>query len=462
MVGLNTSRIVLRSFSALLALLFLSSCASYAVVANEPLNENAAKNSYSLEAMSKNISGSPDTTLILSFSGGGTRAAALAYGVLEALRDIEITDSQAGTIRLLDEVEIITSVSGGSFVSAYYGLFGDRIFEDFKEEFLYQDIDGKLLAGILNPFFWFGSTGRTEMAIDIYEEEIFHGKTFADMKREGAPLILINASDLSNGIRFSFVQEYFDLLCSDLSSFPVARAVAASSAVPVVFNPVVVGTYPESCDDEQPDWVTSLKNRKLKSSQIIAVLEELQIYIDERSERQLIHFVDGGITDNLGLRAIQEIVETAGGVTALNARMNRKQASQMMLISVDASTQPETDMDLVEEQPSVADVVSAVTDVQLRLYNRSTIDLMERSLDRWTEETSVDGKPITPYFVKLQFNDLRKSKKDLLQFKFLNRIPTSFSLSKEEVNELIKTGRELLLDNPEFKRFMADRDKNLS
>lgn len=462
MFGLYSSRIFLRPFAAFLALLVLSGCASYAVVANDPLNKDTAKNSYSLEKLSEKLSGSTDTTVILAFSGGGTRAAALAYGVLEALRDIEITDSQAGDIRLLDEVEIITSVSGGSFVSAYYGLFGDRIFEDFKEEFLYQDIDGKLLTGFLNPIFWFGSTGRTEMAVGIYEEDIFHGKTFADMNREGAPLILINASDLGNGIRFSFVQEYFDLLCSDLSSFPVARAVAASSAVPVVFNPVVVETYPESCDDELPGWVANLKNREFKSSQIVAVLEELQIYIDKRSERQLLHFVDGGITDNLGLRALQEIVETAGGVSTLNERMNREQASQTMLISVDASTQPETDMDLVEQQPSVADVVSAVTDVQLRLYNRSTIDLMERSLERWTEETAAEGNTMEPYFVKLQFNDLRKSKKDLLQFKFLNKIPTSFSLSKEEVDELIKTGRELLLDNPEFKRFMADRNKNLS
>jgi NTE family protein len=179
-------------------------------------------------------------------------------------------------------------------------------------------------------------------------------------------------------------------------------------------------------------------------------------------ERQLLHFVDGGITDNLGLRAIQEIVEMGGGVTALNARMNRKQASQMMLISIDASTAPESNMDLIEEQPSVADVLSAVTDVQLRLYNRSTIDLVERSLDRWTEQMSVDGNFFAPYFVKLQFNDLRKSQKDILQFQFLNKIPTSFSLTKEEVDELIKTGRELLLNNPEFKRFMADRNKNLS
>ena len=58
-----------------------------------------------------------DVVLLLAFSGGGTRAAALAYAVLQELRDTEIT--RAGErVRLLDEVDIISSVSGGSFTAA--------------------------------------------------------------------------------------------------------------------------------------------------------------------------------------------------------------------------------------------------------------------------------------------------------------------------------------------------------
>ena len=60
--------------------------------------------------------------IILTFSGGGTRAAALSYGVLETLRDTWFT--WGGTERsLLDEVDVISSVSGGSFTAAYYALF---------------------------------------------------------------------------------------------------------------------------------------------------------------------------------------------------------------------------------------------------------------------------------------------------------------------------------------------------
>ncbi len=87
---------------------------------------------------------------MLAFSGGGTRAAALAYGILEELRDTTVViDGQPR--RLLDEVDTISSVSGGSFTSAYYGLYGERTFEDFKDEFLTQNIEHKLVRGLLNP-----------------------------------------------------------------------------------------------------------------------------------------------------------------------------------------------------------------------------------------------------------------------------------------------------------------------
>jgi len=71
-----------------------------------------------------------DTTILLAFSGGGTRAAALSYGVMQELRDT-LVDTDGKSTRLLDEVDTISSVSGGSFTSAYYGLFGDQIFESY-------------------------------------------------------------------------------------------------------------------------------------------------------------------------------------------------------------------------------------------------------------------------------------------------------------------------------------------
>jgi len=195
-----------------------------------------------------------DTLLvILAFSGGGTRAAAFSYGVLEALRDITIT-WEGRERRLLDEVDSISSVSGGSFTSAYYGLFGERIFEDYADKFLYQDVEGKLKGNVFNPFNWpiLGSTnyGRSDMAAEYYDEILFEGKTYGDMLESQGPLIQINATEVSTGTQFIFVQGIFDIMCSDLAQYSVSRAVAASSAVPVLFSSITINNYAGTCNHQ--------------------------------------------------------------------------------------------------------------------------------------------------------------------------------------------------------------------
>jgi len=119
-----------------------------------------------------------DLVLVVTFSGGGTRAAALAYGVLEELRDTRVTIGGQPK-RLLDEIDTISSVSGGSFTAAYYGLFGDRIFEDFDERFLKRDVGRDLLLRIFWPqnFFRliFSFFDRTALTVQYYDEKIFDG-----------------------------------------------------------------------------------------------------------------------------------------------------------------------------------------------------------------------------------------------------------------------------------------------
>lgn len=74
------------------------------------------------------LRGVGENVVLLSFSGGGTRAAVLSYGVMQELRDTSIV-SNGNRVRLLGEIDTISSVSGGSFTAAYYGVFGERLFE---------------------------------------------------------------------------------------------------------------------------------------------------------------------------------------------------------------------------------------------------------------------------------------------------------------------------------------------
>ena len=401
---------VCKFFSLSLVLLLLSGCSSYGVIDNKPTSRIESEQSYSIKAFGGK-KGSGDVALILAFSGGGSRAAALAYGVLQELRDTQV-DIDGQPRRVLDEVDTISSVSGGSFTSAYYGLYGDRIFEDFEDVFLRSNFQDHFIRALFNPLRWFRSTGRTEMAVKYYEEKVFHSATFADMQRADGPLVLINASDLGYGVRFSFVQEYFNLLCSDISSFPLARAVTASSAVPVLFNPVVVENYPD-CKQTMPGWLVTAAQRAEDDVQLTEVVNSLQSYF-KKEGRQYAHFVDGGITDNLGLRAIYEILAVAGGAKSFVAKEGRKSPRSLVIISVNASTDPEPQMDKSNKQPSLGETISSMSGVQLHRYNVDTLELISKKLKQWAQELSTPERPVVPYFIEVGFNAIIQP--DILQF----------------------------------------------
>ncbi len=433
-------------------ILLLSGCASYGVIDNSQLQESPKLESYSVKSTMSRPRSS-EITMNLSFSGGGTRAAALAYGVLLELSNTYVTvDGQQR--RLLDEIDVISSVSGGSFTSAYYGLHGDKIFDDFEEVFLKKDIQGQLIHGLFNPLQWFSSTGRTEMAVKHYEEAVFHGATFADMSAKEGPLILINASDLGYGVRFSFVQEYFNLLCSDISTFPISRAVTASSAVPVLFNPVVLENYGH-CKDRMPGWLVKAEQRAYENSneEMIQLVDGLKSYFFNEN-RKYAHFVDGGITDNLGLRAIYDIVGLAGGANQFLEKAGRRPPKHAVIISVNASTDPEPLMDKSNKQPSLEETIAAMTDVQLHRYNAATMKLVQETLERWVQGASTPQRPVNLYFVQVGFRDYEKED----DRRFFNMIPTSFSLTDEQADRLIHAGQELLRNNPDFQRLLATLD----
>jgi NTE family protein len=452
----STGRVGFGSFIAWAAALLLAGCTSYGVVHNQPLAKLDTSGGYSLSGFArKQDRQSGELALTLAFSGGGTRAAALSYGVLQELRDTKVR-IDGRYVRLLDAVGLITSVSGGSFTSAYYGLYGDRVFVDFEQRFLRRDIEGALVRGLFNPLRWFSSRGRTEMAVDYYRQVLFGDATFADLQQRDGPLLLINTSDLGRGVRFSFVQEYFNLLCSDLSSFSVARAVTASSAVPVLFDPVVVQNF-GGCTKGPPPWLAAAQRRLPGDAQLQMVVDDDLSYGNKVAHRYA-HFVDGGITDNLGLRALLETLEVLGGVKHDLQELGMQPPRRIAVIAVNAAAETHEGIDASRLQPTIEQTLNAVTSIQLYRYNADTLQDIQLGMQRWSKELSTPQRPVQPYFVRLSFQDVH----DLPLRRFLNEIPTSLALSDEQVDRLIAVGRSLLRNNAEFRSLVASLDGQLA
>ncbi len=138
---------------------------------------------------------SDDLMVVVAISGGGMRAAALGYGVLEELRRTEVMVNGVKS-RLLDEVDVISAVSGGTLPATYYGLRGEKTFEEFESRVLSRNLESELAKRIiLNPTNWFrlpsGTFGKSDLFAELYDETVFDHATFSDLKRANGPFVII-------------------------------------------------------------------------------------------------------------------------------------------------------------------------------------------------------------------------------------------------------------------------------
>ena len=449
-------RRIVVGLCGLSVLLALSGCASLGKIENQPLQSIPDKpHGYSMEEYSKTHPVG-ETSLYLAFSGGGTRAAALSYGVLKEMRDTTfIKDGKP--VRLLDEVDRISSVSGGSFTSAYYGLFGEKIFEDFETIFLKKNVQDALSNLVTDLFGLIGriinDKSRTEVAVEYYDKKIFKGKTFADLQINGGPFILINATDLAKESQFIFIQPQFDFLCSDISTFKIARAVAASSAVPLLFDPILLENY-DDCDYTTPKWLSDSEARAKRQGAIRLTkdVKTLKGYLD-KANSPYVALVDGGVTDNLGLRTLYRTVRLKGEEQEADKKAESGEVpKRLVIIVVNASTTTETTIGKSRWLPSIRETLSAVTDIQLHLYNIETTVLLKDNLAKWAKQLSTPEQPVKHYFIEVDVTGIR----DPGMRQLFNEVPTSFSLEPKQVDDLIFIARKLLRNNPEYKRLLAD------
>jgi NTE family protein len=432
----------------LIPLLFLQGCATIYKPQNESIT--AIDNAKGYRLVDSHSGDYGDHLIFLAFSGGGTRAAALSYGVLQELRDTQV-DARSHQVRLLDEVDSISSVSGGSFTAAYYGLFGDKTFSDYEKVFLRQSIEGALIRKLFNPAYWwrslFSGFDRTEMAIEYYNSHIFERKTFADFQLSHGPYIEINATDLGSANRFAFIQAYFDLICSDLSALSVARAVTASSAVPIAFPTVVLKNYTGDCDNKQSNLMRFLDKQDVKNPRIRELMEQAKSYTN-RTAHPYIHLVDGGVADNLGLRALTDRIETIGSGFLFN---NPDQTPKdVLVISVNAQVTPEPGIDHSAAEPSMGDTLNAFTDVQMSRYDNDTKLLLANKLKDLEKAMQERGHNVRIYNAEVSFESIQAQTLK----SYFNNLPTSLELSDHEVDMLIGAGRELLRNEPQFKSFL--------
>lgn len=442
----------------LFSLLLLAGCATF----NKPVNVPVVPGSSPMaQFMPPDVGG--DTAVALAFSGGGTRAAAFSFGVLRGLDRLPTHGGKS----YLDRVIFVSGVSGGSITAAYYGLKGRAALADFRERFLIRDAEENLNTTVSLGNIARGLDGGVNDSTRLpawLDRNLFDNATLGDLFQPGKPLVWINASDLYNRTPFLFSPETFAALCSDIRKYPLSNAVAASAAVPVAFVPTVLESFPTACTTPLPPWVHRVLADHNAGAQVRAFAKALTRY-REPGQMEYLKLADGGITDNFGLSGL--VIARAAADKPYFPLTPEKvvRLRRVVFIVVNAGQAPAGDWSHTINGPNGADLLNAVTDTAVNSAVRSGFDAFRLSLHDWEEsirqwrcglslaEARGLGAPadwrcsnFTFQIVQVgfdQFDPQRAAK--------LSSIPTRLKLPTEDVDLLIQSGAEAVLNNPAFK-----------
>lgn len=444
------------------AFVTLGGCAS---IRNDPVNIPAAAGRTDRIPVNLEADGADDSTVVgLSFSGGGMRAAAFSYGVLSEMERVPFRRSGS----MLDNVEFISGVSGGSVTAAYFGLRKRAGLADFRERFLLRNAEEGLQTTLSVPNLARAFAGGINDSTGFprwLDANLFQGATFGQLARSGRPHVWINASDIYNRTPFTFEPMVFNAMCSDLSAYPVADAVAASAAVPVAFAPVVIQTFSRQCNDPLPAWVLRARDNPGAAPMLKSLARALSRYHD--GSMPYIKLLDGGLVDNYGLSGFSIARLSAdtpyGPLTPKEAVRLRR----VLFLVVDAKTGVAGDWIKTVEGPSGVDLVKAAADTAIDASVNTSFTAFDRIMSEWqaalarwrcglsaTERASYGAGPnwncsdIKFFVGRVGFDQLEASRAAELE-----TIPTRFQLPAEQVDAVIAAGRDALRANPTFRAF---------
>jgi NTE family protein len=416
------------------------------------------------------IAATGDDLLIgLAFSGGGMRAAAFSFGVLSEIDRTEVVSSKSAS-PLIERIDFVSGVSGGAITAAYFGLAGRAGLTNFRERFLLRNAE-EALATRFTPVNVYrayeGGVNDAQQFPKWLDDNLFHGATLAELGPAHRPRVWINASDIYNRTPFVFNETSFDAICSDLNSYPLSSAVAASSAMPVVFAPIVLAAFPDKCATKVPAWIEKARSNPAAPPILKEAADAIGRYRD--GSVHYIKLLDGGLVDNYGLSGFtiaRLSAETPyGPLTPERAARIRR----VLFLVVDGGRGPSGDWAKTAAGPSGPEIVLAAADTAIDSSMRASFTAFDRTMSEWRDSlvrwrcglsaaerarhgagAGSDCRALKFFVGRVNFDQLGGERRAAL-----NAIPTRFTLSAKEVETVIAAGRDALRANPTFQAFLA-------
>jgi NTE family protein len=241
--------------------------------------------------------------------------------------------------------------------------------------------------------------------------------------------------------------------------------------VPVVLSSVTINNYGGTCNAVTPSWAKPFLEspepprpaaralRSLKAGQALA----------DSVHRPYLHLVDGGVSDNVGMRAVLDALEILENLHEVGLPPVDS-AKRIIVFVVNSLSSPPTNWDESENPPGTLDTLLKATGTPIDAFSYESVELLKDTAALWramrlirnsaaytaNKDPAVAAALRVPdteiYAIDVSFPAL----KDKAELDYLNRLPTSFDLPAEAVDHLRAAAGTIIMASAEFQRLLKD------
>ncbi len=284
----------------------------------------------------------------------------------------------------------------------------------------------------------------------------YHCFTFADLAaRARGPDLLVAATDLTTGAPFEFTPEQFALICGDLTKVPLSFAVASSSAVPLLLTPMTLRNHAGQCGPPQVSAPTAAGDDSFRTRMVRAAAASYQ----DVQARPYIHLVDGGLVDNLGVRAVLDRIVAIGSLASAFGAAEPGSIRKVVLVAVNSERDLGERIDQSDRVPTVRQVVETLLFGAGSRLTQTTLAMMSDDVRRWRSEIeAIRGRHDSPFAVDAELHVISVSLHDIPDSSARRDalgVPTAFSIGPDQVDLLIEAGRAALRCSPQSQALQA-------
>jgi NTE family protein len=302
---------------------------------------------------------------------------------------------------------------------------------------------------------------------DLFDRQLFHGATFAQMDRPGAPMVILNATDMGSGEVFAFTAERFNDICSDLSALPVSVGVAASSAVPVVLSPVDLRNDAVGCAGNLPSaqWISAMLTKPypryldVEEFKRARYANALRHGPDAYRQIDYLHLLDGGLADNVGAHSLLDVLTSPHGSLRMLNAINTGTLRRIAVIAVNARSDPSNSLSTQRETPGVLSMVNTVISNPIDAATSGNATEMRTLLSELRDaagnappDALFGGTRI--YDIEVDFDQFLPEQTGLRDQ--VKNIPTAWTLKPADIQALDQAAQLLLHQHPCFQVLLFD------